>query len=51
MTGDYKGSDFTFTATAANPDIINESGNFSLNQLMVSFNIFFKYVKLFYGLK
>ena len=26
MTGDYKGSDFTFTATAANPDIINESG-------------------------
>lgn len=26
MTADYKGSDYTFTATAANPDIINESG-------------------------
>lgn len=26
MTADYKGSDYTFTATVANPDIINESG-------------------------
>lgn len=26
MTADYKGADYTFTATAANPDIINESG-------------------------